>query len=81
MARTKFSDLRDTSAATTPDRPLSAPWQHDSHPPVQTSVVSPLGSSPVQQSHTTTSTNGLLPTDMDGPYAGSDSLVQQGERR
>ena len=69
-----------TSAATTqPDRRLSAPCQHDSHPPVQTNLVPPLGSSRVQQSYNATSTNGLLPTHTNGPYAGSDSLVEQGK--
>jgi len=71
-----------TSAATTPpDRSLSAPCQHDSRPPVQMSVVAPLGCRLVQQSYNTTSTNGLLLAPTTALLGGADSLVQQGKRR
>ena len=59
---TRTAACRSTSAATTrPDPPLSAACQHDSHPPAQTSLVTPLGSCPVQQAYNTTSTNAHNP--------------------
>ena len=48
---------------------------------VQTSVVTPLGGCPVQQSYNTTRTNGLLPTHTTELLAGLELHLDQGERR